>query len=227
MKKGYVLSVAILVLAISGCGGKKKAKVEPRSNDTEVRSNIDIPMAEDGIKSFFDEDINEFALADDLNAKDFKGDALVASNTDHVAASKNDEFAWEDTAPEATGFKVVYFDFDQYSIRQDQEANLQANIELVKKTIEESKFFGKPTPTVVIDGHACHSAGSRVYNLALSEKRAKVLADQFVAAGVERENIKIVGRGSEMPAIVDGKPCEGNREQQWPNRRDELRILYS
>ena len=80
---------------------------------------------------------------------------------------------------------------------------------------------------LVIDGHACHSAGSRAYNLALSERRAKVLADLMIEAGIPADCVKIVGRGDEMAALVNGKPVDGDREQQWPNRRDEIHVVYS
>ena len=82
-------------------------------------------------------------------------------------------------------------------------------------------------PTIIIEGHACHSSGSSVYNLALSEKRAKAIADWFTSQSVPENNIKIVGRGFESPAIVSGKTIEGDKQQQWPNRRVEVHVLYS
>lgn len=221
MKTGYILSVVALLSFVAGC--KKNPKTQVKKT-TEVNTNIDIPLAEDGIKSYFDEDVNAFALADDA-AQDTKAMTDPVNNAMDVA--QKDDFSWVDANETSKEFKVVYFDFDAYTVREDQQENLNANIAFVKKNIEESKFFGSPMPTVVIDGHACHSAGSRVYNLALSEKRAKVLADKFAEAGIPRECIKIVGRGIEMPAMVDGHPCEGDRSAQWPNRRDELRIVYS
>jgi peptidoglycan-associated lipoprotein len=221
VKKGYIFSLAIVLLAVSGC--KKKQKAVTRSKSTEVRANIDIPVAEDGIKSFFDEDIKEFALADDVNAT--SNPDVISTSIDAAQSPNAHEFSWDDA--QNSKFKVVYFDYDKYNVRADQEENLNANIAFAKQTIDEAVAMGAQVPTVVIDGHACHSAGSRVYNLALSEKRAKVLADRFVEAGIARENIKIVGRGSEVPALVNGQVCQGSREQQAPNRRDELRIIYS
>ena len=79
---------------------------------------------------------------------------------------------------------------------------------------------------MVIEGHSCHSAGSAVYNLALSEKRAKALADRLVAGGVPSQNIKVVGRGQEVPAVVEGKAVTGDRKEQAPNRRDEVRVIH-
>lgn len=202
MNKGYAF-VLVLLVGAAGCG-KKNKKADNRKANTEIASNVDIPVADEGVRSFFDEEIGEFALADDQKAKD--------------------EFNWED---QKNGkFKVVYFEFDKYEIKNDQKDTVASNIDLIKKSITDAQAEGKQ-PVVVIEGHACHSAGSAVYNLALSEKRAKVLSDTLIEAGVPAENIKIVGRGQEVPAILDGKPVEGDRAQQWPNRRDEIRVMVS
>lgn len=217
MKKQYAV-VLLLLVGMAGCG-KKKKKVELKkdSKKTEVFTEVDLPVAKNSdMHSFFDDNVNEFALVDDAN------------KVQQVA--QKDEFSWvEENQTQGEGqFKVVYFDFDSCTVRADQESNLKNNIELVRAALEKSGHLGDDEkPVVVIDGHACHSAGSHVYNLALSEKRAKVLADRFVAAGIPSECIKIVGRGMEMPAMIDGKIVDGDREHQWLNRRDELRVLYS
>ncbi len=217
MQKQYVVVLLALLALTPGCGGKKKKSKHHKSPKSEVFTEIDIPVANDtSIRSFFDDEVGEFSLADDTKDK-----------TAPTSLAQQDEFSWvEEPANKDQGqFKIVYFNFDDYTLRQDQEAALAYDIEQVKKVVAERA--DSEHPTIVIDGHACHSAGSHVYNLALSEKRAKVLADRFIAAGVPSECVKIVGRGMEVPALVDGKPVDGDREQQWPNRRDEIRILYS
>ena len=80
----------------------------------------------------------------------------------------------------------------------------------------------KQGKTIVIEGHACHSAGSAIYNLALSEKRARHVAQKFAEAGIDSCNIKIAPRGQEMPIVK-----EGNRKQQAPNRRVEIFAIDS
>ena len=61
----------------------------------------------------------------------------------------------------------------------------------------------------------------------MSERRAKAVADLFVAAGVDRSVIKVVGRGQECPMIINGKVVNGNREEREPNRRVEVRVIYT
>lgn len=196
MNKNYVF-LLVLLMSVAGCGKKnKKAEVK----DSNVASNVDIPVADDGIRSFFAEDVNEFALAEEA-----KG-----------------EFDPE----QGQKFKTVYFEFDRNDIKEDQQEVASYNVEQIKQSLKEAEVKGLK-PVVIVEGHACHSAGSSTYNLALSEKRAKSLEDMFVASGIAKENIKIVGRGKEMPAIIDGKPVTGDRQEQWPNRRDEVRVLFS
>lgn len=204
MKKQYAALALLLVIGMGGCG-KKKKKVEVKSSKSEVYTELDIPVA-DAQVDFFDENVEAFNLADDLQV---------------AQAAVQDEYSWvEDTKRD--GFPVVYFDFDSTSIRPDQEEALKKDIDLALRKYQENNDI-----TIVVDGHACHSAGSHAYNLALSEKRAKVLADRLIAAGVPSDHVKIVGRGMEMPALVDGKPVDGDRQQQWPNRRDEIHVIYS
>lgn len=204
MKKQYAALALLLVIGMAGCGKKKKKNL--KSPKADVYTELDIPVAGSENTNFFDENVDGFNLADDLQV---------------AQAAVQDEYSWvEDTKRD--GFPVVYFDFDSTSIRADQEEVLKQDIALALKKYQDNQDI-----TIVVDGHACHSAGSHAYNLALSEKRAKVLADRLAAAGVPTENIKIVGRGMEMPVIVEGKPVEGDRQQQWQNRRDEIHVIYS
>jgi len=201
--KGSLLILALLI-SVAGCGKKNK-----KATNKAVSSNIDIPVA-DGIRTFFDEEIGEFALADEKNVDADK--------------AKDGDFAFEDM--DQKQFKNVYFAFDGYNIKKDQEDTVVYDMNQIKESLAKAEKNGEQ-PLVIIEGHACHSAGSAVYNLALSEKRAKVLADELIAHGIAKDHIKIVGRGKELPAIINGVPCTGNREQQWPNRRDEIRVMYS
>jgi outer membrane protein OmpA-like peptidoglycan-associated protein len=211
MKSQYLPLVLLVVLA--GCGGKdsKKKKVESKRGKQEVFTQVDIPTAGDESTFLFDDMNNEFAKLDD--------------NIESASLVESDDFTWleEQDVLGNEEFKVVHFDFDKATIRADQEGLVARNIELAKTLLAE----GAEDVTVVIDGHSCSSAGSRAYNLALSEKRAKTLRDRFVAAGIPAENLKIVARGSEMPAVINGEVVTGDRVAQAPNRRDEVRAIYS
>lgn len=216
MNKKSSLLLVLLVL-IPACGPKKKETVKHpvRSNDTMTQ--VDIPVAGEQIKSFFDEDLSEYALADD-----------AADSADLGSPRTINEYAWVEQEDGASGnLKIVYFGFNEYSIKKTQEENVHYDVDALLKVINEQLAQGNAHPEVkiVVEGHACHSAGSSLYNLTLSERRAKVVADRLVTSGVPRQYVKIVGRGNEVPAVLNGKVVTGNREEQWPNRRVELRVL--
>lgn len=209
MKK-TLLALLIVIVGLPGCGGKKVKSTKIAKNKVV---EIDIPLADDNLRNFFDDEVNDFALLDQED--------IIDVEVDEDQHSRHDEFSW---AHEAEGdCQVVYFDFDRYALRKDQENAVQKDIEYVKKELKKIAQNGIE-PTVVIEGHACHSAGSAVYNLAISEKRAKTVADRFSTEGI---SVKTVGRGAEVPAVINGKKVTGNREQQAKNRRAEIKVIYS
>jgi len=225
MKKGSVL-LLVMLLSVAGCGKKKKCAEKPNVNNKE--SAVAMPLNHDKkeLSSVFDDDIAEFALVDETTDAEYKPASVANHEANLTDEDMGDEFAWIDEVDEVEQeLKTVYFDFDRYAIKKDQETTVAHDIEVLKQTIAQAEKDGKKV-TVVVEGHACHSAGSASYNLALSEKRAKVLKDRLVQAGIPNANIKIVGRGQECPALTqDGKPVTGSREAQWLNRRDELNVL--
>jgi peptidoglycan-associated lipoprotein len=214
MNKNY-LSLALLLsvlVGVSGCG-KKSQKGVVKADQKVAWNDVSVPVADEGVRSFFDGDINEFALSEGTEDK-----AVLAQNDSR-------DFAWA-AGQDEDGLNPVYFDFDRFAIRPDQEEVVGSDVKRVKSALKVAQKKDD-APVVVVEGHACHSAGSSVYNLALSEKRAKVLADRLSKEGIPAENIKIVGRGSEVAAVVNGQAVTGNREEQWPNRRDEIHVVRS
>jgi peptidoglycan-associated lipoprotein len=104
---------------------------------------------------------------------------------------------------------IVYFGYNQY--------------ELDDKTTELVKFYAQemmaiPNQKVVLKGHT-DERGTPEYNLALGEKRAKVVAQAMMLFGVSESRIDIVSFGEEQPAVA------GSNENAWQkNRRVELII---
>lgn len=213
MNKNF-LSLALLLsvlVGLSGCG-KKGPKNAVKNGKKVAWNDVSVPVADDGVRSFFDDDINEFALAEDGSNKT-------------LAQNDAKDFAWA-AGQNEDGLNPVYFDFDRFAIRPDQEEVVGSDVKRVKSELKVAQKQGD-APVIVVEGHACHAAGSSVYNMALSEKRAKVLADRLSKEGVPAENMKIVGRGNEVSAVLNGKAVTGSREEQWANRRDEIRVVRS
>lgn len=203
----FLACVTLMVVALPGCGGKKSLpeKNIKLSKNAEF-SNVNIPLEDNIQASNLSQDVEEFVE--------------VAQ-----AQEQSNDFAWVNEDQKGT-FKNVYFDFDQYSVQPEQQNQIDYDIDQVKKSLTQAAENNEDK-VVVVYGNSCHSAGSRTYNLALSEKRAKAVADHFVAAGIAKENIKVVGRGQEVPVVIDGKSVTGSREEQWPNRRVEVAVINS
>ncbi|MEO8358638.1 MAG: OmpA family protein [Vicinamibacteria bacterium] len=97
----------------------------------------------------------------------------------------------------------VYFDYDQSDLRENDRATLVRDGESLKKY----DFL-----VVTIEGHA-DERGTVEYNLALSDKRARVAYDYLVSVGVSPSRIKAVAYGKEIPV------CTESNEDCWQRNR--------
>ncbi len=88
----------------------------------------------------------------------------------------------------------VYFDYDQFAIREDASAALKANAQLLT-----GKLAGK---SIVIEGH-CDERGTQSYNIVLGERRAKAVKRFLQDLGVPEENLQIVTFGKDKPFCLD------------------------
>jgi peptidoglycan-associated lipoprotein len=223
MKKLSLLVIA-LVVALPGCGNKQKQE----SSRPSKRTNIEKYMQLDGeIEDLDDEDMDNMdeLTEEDIASFEFPADEEELEDEDEIDLEdilgdmeENEEYSWID-AQSDDEFRKLYFSFNHYGIREDQKSALAYDIEQVKQLVAEAGDNAQAT--IVIEGHTCQE-GAPSYNLALSEKRAKTVADIFVAAGIDRSAIKVVGRGQECP-VTDGK----TRSERNPNRRVEVRVLYA
>lgn len=220
MKK-WTLTILSLVLALSlpSCGKKKSTKACDKKAACSVETAIDT----NSTKEFT---FDEYADSEEEEDLDLDDEIETESSNAFLAADSEDkeekEFAWIDADNQE--LKVVYFDFDKASIREDQKATVAQDIEKIKELVKESEKAGIAA-TVVVEGHACHSAGTPSYNMALSEYRASIVGD-IVAKELKKEGfataaVKVVGRGQEMPV------AEGSREEQAANRRVELHVIHA
>lgn len=102
---------------------------------------------------------------------------------------------------------VFYFDFDQSSLNFDTRAALNA---------WAASLSANPR-SVRLEGHA-DERGTREYNIALGERRAKAIADYLTSSGVASGLIETISYGEERPAVP------GTGESAWSqNRRVELK----
>jgi peptidoglycan-associated lipoprotein len=107
----------------------------------------------------------------------------------------------------STNIKDAFFDYDQYSIREDARLALEADARTLKE---------RPGIRVTIEGHA-DERGSEKYNLALGDRRANAAKDYLVSQGIDSSRIDTTSYGKERPF------CEEHTEECWQlNRRAHL-----
>ncbi|HEY1265141.1 MAG TPA: peptidoglycan-associated lipoprotein Pal, partial [Terriglobales bacterium] len=103
----------------------------------------------------------------------------------------------------AQNVKDVYFDYDKYDVRPDQQSALQGDIAFLK---EHSGI------KVTIEGH-CDERGSTEYNLALGDNRANSVKTALIQGGISTDRIKTISYGKERPF------CTESNEECWQQNR--------
>ena len=101
----------------------------------------------------------------------------------------------------------IFFDFDQAVLRSDQAGPMAENLAALK---------ANPQLDIILGGHA-DERGTRQYNLALSQRRAKTIQKYLVDNGIARERITIYAFGKDYPLK------KGHDEASWSyNRRVDI-----
>jgi len=104
---------------------------------------------------------------------------------------------------ERFGLEDAFFDFDDFSLRQDAKTALET----------DGKYLEKNSGAkVVIEGH-CDERGSVEYNLALGEKRARAAKDYLVSYGIPAARLTTISYGKERPFDT------GHDEGAWAKNR--------
>jgi peptidoglycan-associated lipoprotein len=104
--------------------------------------------------------------------------------------------------------RVVYFDYDSYTVRDDARPVIEANAKrlMANHAIHET-----------VEGHTDERGGTE-YNLALGQKRAEAVVKSLQLLGVPADQMEAVSYGKERPADP------GHDEAAWAkNRRAELK----
>lgn len=105
--------------------------------------------------------------------------------------------------------EMVFFDYDQSSIRSDQQDVLNRKVPLLR---------ANPAIRLRVEGHA-DERGSVEYNLALSVRRANAIRDYLSGFGIDANRFDIVAMGEERPLEA------GASEDAYArNRRGEFHI---
>ncbi len=103
--------------------------------------------------------------------------------------------------------RTIYFQYDSSLVQQDFIPVIAAHAQYL---------LSHPKYRLILEGHA-DERGSREYNIALGEQRAKSVARMMEVQGVPATQLEVISYGEEKPAV------EGHNEAAWQlNRRVEL-----
>jgi len=131
-------------------------------------------------------------------------DNVAITGTELSAAQLGPEFS---DPQNPLSKQTIYFMYDSSQVQQDFIPVIAAHAQYL---------LAHPTQRMVLEGHA-DERGSREYNIALGEQRAKAVARMMKIQGVADKQLEIVSYGEEKPVAVE------HDEASWQlNRRVEL-----
>ena len=103
--------------------------------------------------------------------------------------------------------RIIYFDFDSYTIKPEFQSLIEAHSRFLKTN---------PSRKVAIEGHT-DERGGREYNLALGQRRAEAVRRSMGLLGVTDNQVEAVSFGKEKPTVQGG-----DEAAMAQNRRAEI-----
>ncbi len=186
----YLLLACVGVI-LSGCGGR--APVDTVDEYTEI------------------EVVDGTAGASTAGIPEDDTEPVVSGLGGEAAGEQADEATLIDEGGDSSLLdkRIVYFEYNSSLLTLEAETVVQAHAQ---------HLASNPGIQIILEGHA-DERGTREYNLALGEDRAKSVANILEVRGVSPSQIQIVSYGEERPVAL------GSDEAAWAlNRRVE--ILY-
>lgn len=105
---------------------------------------------------------------------------------------------------------TVYFDYDNYSVKEQFTNVVRSNADYLVKT----------NGALELDGNA-DERGSREYNMALGQKRAESVKRAMTALGAKTDRIETISFGEDKPRAT------GHDETSWAENRRVDFVLKS
>ena len=118
--------------------------------------------------------------------------------------------------PNAVSYLLhIYYDFDQYNLRDESMPELEKLLKLMKDN---------PSEIVEISSHT-DARGSNSYNNRLSQRRAESVVRWLIDKGIERDRLVPRGYGESMTTNKCVNQIKCSEEEHQLNRRTEFRVL--
>jgi peptidoglycan-associated lipoprotein len=149
-----------------------------------------------------------------VEVTDLNADSTATSNEDGVQTYGAEDdtgsaFNQLDDPQSPLSVRIIYFEYDSSEIRSDYRSTIEAHALYLQQN---------PNTSIILEGHA-DERGSREYNLALGERRAKTVKQQMLLLGANSNQIRLVSYGEERPA------SDGHDDASWQQNR-RVEILY-
>lgn len=135
------------------------------------------------------------------------GDEAVKPAVDDQSGAETTATGTDTAGADLLSERRVHFEFDSSAIDSESAAIIEAHAK---------HLSNNASLNVTLEGHA-DERGTREYNLALGERRAKAVARMMKAHGISGSRIKEVSYGEEKPVALE------HNESAWrQNRRVEI-----
>lgn len=187
-RKTKILAATVLAIGLAACTTKR--------GDVAVSDQGTTGAATAGAGGAIGADASAANVGGNIDSQSLGGD--------NAGAGKGGAGA---TAGAPLSVRVVHFDYDSADIKQEAYPVLQAHAAYLK---------ANPSARLAIGGHT-DERGTREYNMALGERRAKTVAAFLQSNGASAGQLEVVSYGEEKPLSTE------STEEAWAeNRRAEL-----
>lgn len=188
-----LLALAISTLLLSGC------------SDTDEKDTSLTDGSQNDVSGINDASTSGLNKDSGLSGSEMSGSGMHgASGNGDYASTLGPEF---NDPNNPLSKRIVYFMLDSSEVMPDFIPVIAAHAQYL---------IANPAQRITLEGNA-DERGSREYNIALGEQRAKSVASMMKVQGVSENQLEIVSYGEEKPAAF------GSDESAWEqNRRVEL-----
>jgi peptidoglycan-associated lipoprotein len=201
----------ILCLSVSwmtGCA--KKASLKEGAVVTQEQKAVAQTPAEASAAAADDQAARERALREQALSDQATREAAAKEAKDAADRAKKEATAKAAAILKELQIADVNFDYNMYNLRPEAQDILKKGAPAYLKYRDYK---------LVVEGH-CDERGTAEYNLALGEKRANEAAKYLADLGIEKERIKTISYGKEMP--LD----QGHDEAAWAKNRRAHFVIF-
>lgn len=179
LRKLYVI-LGLVIALLSGCSSWHHVSIASYDDGPEKKSLQTPPPVADGPPAAVPKPDPSNAIPplpsiSEVTPEDLGSDIIAQSADDSLLPSK---------------LVDVFFDYDQYYIRNEAVRILKQNAQVLLERY--------PTRELVIEGH-CDERGTEEYNLILGGRRAMAVKNYLVDLGVDASLIRVLSLGKNEP----------------------------